>query len=579
LDVLFLRTPMKKIKDTIALLWRQATVWRRIVYAALICTLLAIILWLSKSTLPPINPPPPPVLCPPKFQNLMTHYQAVKDIPEKGRKCDELAKNVKNVDQCLHASQKEQDIYTEAKKCKVDNIPESDRHLDDLRARYDAYQSNPGTAEENAFLKACQAITPFDRSRPLSRDDRDILEECRRLSLEVTESYQRIQQLEQTYNALQTASSAVNEEQLIDTALLIVPKDERRMTNQQKHYLEKARVLANQREQCLTLLQTLQSKLQAARSNTAASIRLRLIEALNDLDALKPKSGYDCIGQRATPEMQQDIEQARELVRSSSILMLKKETDKLDFCAPPDIPLYDRIRNLRQALGQIDNSTLNPDQQKSLAKADRVIAALDDSDRRLQNLQEIAKAWARNPRNAVDRVKATYRNITDLDKQRFDDSHQQAWEIITTANDILTSRNPKKVPMYVEVEEANQKASDIKRRFEEQLKLKDIKVADDKSKTGLIIKIKGLMGKPDGWNYQRVYLVLTVTWYLTGDEFYSAESNETINTSFSQQYTYQLLINDVFEAFFNELERASQKQADETSVAEPKTTPQTECTE
>jgi hypothetical protein len=509
----------------------------------------------------------------------MTLYQAVKDIPEKGRKCDELAKKVKNVNQCLTASQKEQDIYTEAKKCELD-IQESDRRLDDLRARYDAYQSNPSTFEENAFLKACQAITPFDRSRPLSRDDRDILEECRRLSLEVTESYQRIQQLEQAYNTYKTTSSALNEDQLINTALIIVPEDERRMTNQQKLYLEKGRVLAKQRNQCLTLLHTLQSKLQAARSNTADSIRLRLIEALNELDALKPKSGYDCIGQRATPEMQQDIEQAQELVRSSSINMLKKETDKLDFCAPPDVALYDRIRNLRQALGNLENITLNPDQQKSIAKADRVIAALDDSDHRLQNLQEIAKAWARNPRNAVGRVKATYRSITDLDKQRFDDSHQQAWEIITTANDILTSHNPKKVPMYVEVEEANQKASDIKRRFEKQLlELKDIKVADDKSKTGLIIKLKGTMGLPDGANYQRVYLVLTVTWYLTGDEFFSAESNETINTSFSQQYTYQSLIDDVFKAFINELERASQKSADETTVPEPKTAPQTECTE
>lgn len=530
-----------RIGQAAVALWRSAPVWRGIVVAATVCTILAFVIP-SRHAQPPPYPqpfptptpvptpvpvPPPMAVEPPETQQrwalFMSSYVAGNAATPAAQRCELLARALLKIqpsDQSWLTPDRTK-AQDDARPC-VNEIEASDRRLGDLTLAAQQASHDEGVEATQRLAAAFGSLDiDFDPKRSLSQDQKDAVHAGELASKRIADSNRRIATLAQAGAGFSPASPAATYTVLVAAAQAIAPFDRGRMDESTLALLDQAHAASDRLRESDARLQELHSALGIAKTSSESQIRERLIAAVAKI------TDFDT--GRGDTSFAQDAGEARGLARGYALDEVVAEARDFD----PDTASPEKVARLaamRSALGAVND--VSPEQREALKAADRSSVMLADSDRRLAALKAAADAWDKDPSpSTAPQVMDALAAATAFDRARFDQPHRQAMATLEAARQVIGLRESKgtvtlaalkELPVFVTGSPGNDAASYV-RLFQDALRADGFRLAPSRESAALAMELDGavLGGQRigEGLVTSRVDLALNAVWVYDGRGF------------------------------------------------------------
>jgi hypothetical protein len=564
-------------------LWSSAPLWRGIVVAAAVCTVLAFVIpsrpWTTGGGPPPPFPTPsqnqnlsPPVAAEPadtqqRWSLFMNRSSAADAASPAARRCELLSAALRDIQPAdlNWPTTDRTKAHTEATAC-ANEIEASDRRLRDFAGAVQQAGADDGAASTQTLAAAFSALIPLDRDRSLSVDERETLKAGERAAARLAESDRRIAALNAAGSGFSLASPAPAYAALVAATAAVTPFDRARTGEAERPLLDQANAAADRLRASDARLQELRSALGIARTSTEPQIRDRLIAAVAGITEFDTTRGDPSFGQDAT--------EARGLARRFALDAVIAEARSFDAAAATPEQVA-RLAAMRAALGAVEDMT--PEQREALKDADRASIMLADSDRRLTGLLAAAEAWDKDPSPATaPQVTAALGALTPFDRLRSDQPHRQAAATLAAAQQVIALKESggtvtlaalKELPLFVT--SAAGGTPGYVGAFQEALLADGFRLASARETAALALELAGAVRGSRTLSGSQatglVELTLNAVWVYDGRGFRQQKSTANAggpSTDIAIDRAYRKAATQLYSAFLDGLEGPAQDGGD-----------------
>lgn len=545
---------MSGVQHIVIHLWRQAPVWRATLVAAIVCTVLAVVIVRSGGSsssvqqagpAPPApgsqgTPQPPIQTVPPVDQASAARWRAFVAQIDASQKETREGVGCEKAAQAKETTLQKQDLatvpphavdaLTRATAC-GSKLQESDNRLKLLTE-----SAGKATSDRSASIVAELArdygrITPFDRSRELTSQTANALDAGLKAAQELKQSDQRI--LDMVAAANDPNSMRLDGySALRERAEAITGFDRARMTPNQQRALHQAEAMITRIRESDNRLVDLRSAVTLMQRTGNPAARDRLLTAYA---ALTP---FD--QERSDAPSIEAVTLARQIVRGSAREALVAAAEKvrgeggsIEAIDRGSVESVERLVTARRALEDTDLGTLSPSEQKAVELANAAMVALAESDRRLNHLIAAAKAWrADQSMRNKGLVTDAHDTITDFDKKRFTPEHLDAYRQLETAYHIVSPlrdfppQRKDQIAIYV-VAAGGREESALASAFRDDLRRGGFTIAEGREDAAMIVTLQSssvALRERSGIIGALIDISLSATWAIDGATFLQAEA-------------------------------------------------------
>lgn len=446
-------------------LWHIAPMWRRIVMAAALLTLGALLhSWMGTPSAPrmadlePSRARPAPLRPDPASDGRLASYEAehreAAALTNAAARCEKLAAAFAR----LEPSDRERGTNPAAGRARIGAVIDGakcGKDIADSEARFKAIEqvvaeSARGVGAET-LARATAAMTvlnAFDRARPRVAGDAGLLARGQALVAEREASDKRIDEAGKVVAAMATGRTPPAIVAAAEAWQRLSEVDRARLTPAQRAGLAPAdeafRVVAASRAR----LRRVELALAAGQpANAPPPARRQLIEAVGALGEFDRAI--------ATAEQKPALQKAEEVAVAAGLVFLKEQVEEFRRDASPSN--HQRLAALLAVLRDRLPRERSTEYEPLLAVARGAVEALQASDGRLESVLRAVEAWGkgRTP-ETIRLVTQTLRDTTDFDRRRFEETHRRGWDRLQAADAIirgpellLTAATKQRLPIHV----------------------------------------------------------------------------------------------------------------------------------
>ncbi len=437
----------------------------------------------SPSTVPQIIPPATEA----RLKVYEAAYEAAAKIQEAGRRCEmlgaafnRLSDEDKKLGQDSSSSEKWIASLIEGRICSED-ISKSDDHFRAVDRAVRVAEASPTPKAVGDAADAFNALDAFDRSS--SSQEKPQIAEAREFAEAWDASNTRIATVMREAAYFERDRSPDAYVRLHDAVSQITDFDHSRLNDAQKSTLARVddavqRVIKSRAH--ILHLSPLVTKAEQERSTSALQ---QLIAALVTITAFDEAVSI--------PEQKSVLKHAQSIAIPLAWTLLQQRLEALSH--DDSSANYHAVADIYQILKNAPPEGRTEEQQRLLEQAEKVAGILADSDPRLQQLLDAASRLQKQGASTDDSIFDILHVITSFDRRRFEQRHQEAWDMLSRYEAIV--RGPehgltKATPIFVSPTETPNPELRVGSRLHEKLLKAGYNVLENRYSVDAAVKVE-----------------------------------------------------------------------------------------